>query len=349
MFVEDGHDGPISDDTYEEMKKYVRGAVFHSVQLVKKGKVDIFIGSSGTIINLAEIANRAYEATCKANVLRRSHLKKISAQMRSLPLSDRKRIPGINPERADIIIGGAAILETLMDELNVDELLVIDRGVRDGMLVDYLSKIEGYPHSMGMSVRETSVLQLGRSCNIDEKHAETVVKIALSLFDTSKKAGLHDLNAKDRELLKYAAYLHDIGDFISFTNHQAHSYYIIRNADLLGFDEKEITIMADLAKYHRKRPPKKKDPELKDLDARSQTAVVELSALLRLSESLDRSHASLVRSVAFVGSDKSSATLEIASDRDVSLEEWGVDADAKAFERAFDKELKLQIRKDGSI
>ncbi len=124
-----------------------------------------------------------------------------------------------------------------MDELKVDEIQVSDRGVRDGLLVDYLSKIEGYPHAQRMSVRETSVLQLGRSCNIDEKHAETVVRMALALFDSSRTVGLHSYGQKERELLKFAAYLHDIGDFISFTNHQAHSYYIVRNADLLGFDE----------------------------------------------------------------------------------------------------------------
>jgi exopolyphosphatase/guanosine-5'-triphosphate,3'-diphosphate pyrophosphatase len=331
----------VDDSTYNKMKRHARGLVVHTVRSVLKSRIDLTVGSSGSIMNLAEMSAKAYNA--KPGTLRLSHLKKLTTMLRSLPLEQRKAVPGMNPERADIIVGGAAVLETLMEELKIEELAVSDRGAQNGLLVDYLSRIEGYPHAKRMSVRETSVLQLGRSCNIDEHHAESVVKIALELFDSGKAIGLHDLGKKERELLKYAAYLHDVGDFISFTNHHAHSYYIVRNADLLGFESKEIAMMADLVRYHRKRPPRRKDPELEDLDERSQQKVITMAAFLRLAETLDRSHANLVSSVELRKNGKE-VSLVVNADADVSLEVWGVEGDSRAFKRAFDKELRVELK-----
>ncbi len=343
IFLPEGARTPVPADVYGKMCKYVRNAVIRTANRVKKEKLAIAVASSGTAINLAEIANRMTgNADARSMVLRRSHLKKIMSMLCSLPLEERRRVPGINPERADIIIGGGAILETLMDEFGVEEVLVSERGLRDGLLAEYLAE-GGDQEYRGMSVRERSVLQLGRSCNVDEMHAERVRGLALSLFDSGFRQGLHNLGDWERELLGYAAFLHDIGDFISFNNHHLHSHYIIRNAELLGFDQREIVIMADLARFHRKKIPRKKDPDLDDLDEHSQKIVILLSALLRLAESLDRSHTGLVRQAEFVIVQKTSAIVAIHSDEDVQLEVWGVESDGKAFEKAFGRTLSSNV------
>jgi exopolyphosphatase/guanosine-5'-triphosphate,3'-diphosphate pyrophosphatase len=343
MFVPDGNTGPIEDAVYSKMKRHVRGLTIHTVQAVGGRKFDLVIGSSGTIVNLAEMAARNFDG--KPGTLRLAQLKKLTALLRSLPLKERRQVPGMNPERADIILGGAAILETLMEELGIESLSICDRGVQNGMLIDYLSKVEGYPNAGEMSVREASVLQLGRSCNFDERHAETVVRLALQLFDSAKVIGLHDLGNKERELLKYAAYLHDVGDFISFTNHHAHSYYIVRNADLLGFAEWEIAVMANLVRYHRKRPPRRKDPEMAGLDERQRRMVITLSMFLRLAETLDRSHADLVKEIDLKKGEKGEIVLGVVTEADPSLEVWGAEGSGKAFRRAFDKELRVEVER----
>jgi len=147
---------------------------------------------------------------------------------------------------------------------------------------------------------------------------------------------------KDRELLGYAAYLHDVGDFISFTNHHAHSYYIIRNADLLGFDLREVVIMANLARYHRKRAPRRKDPELAALDSRTLHSIIVMSAFLRLAEGLDRTHGGLVDEASLRREGKK-AVLELKSESDTSLEIWGLETAGKAFRRAFSLELEVRV------
>jgi exopolyphosphatase/guanosine-5'-triphosphate,3'-diphosphate pyrophosphatase len=343
LFLPEGAKTPVPAEVYNKMRKYVRNAIIRTTHRVKDEKLGISVASSGTAINLAEISNRLTGNGDTRNMtLRRSQLKKVMAMLCSLPLEERRKVPGINPERADIIIGGGAILETLMDEFGLEEVAVSERGLRDGLLAEYLAEGGGQEYKE-MSVRERSVLQLGRSCNLDEMHAERVKGLALSLYDSGFRQGLHNLGDWERELLGYAAFLHDIGDFISFNNHHLHSHYIIRNAELLGFDQREIVIMADLARFHRKKIPRKKDPDLEDLDEHSQKIVILLSTLLRLAESLDRSHTGLVKKAEFVNVQKTSAVIAIHSDEDVQLEVWGIESDGKAFEKAFGRSLSSNV------
>ena len=208
----------------------------------------------------------------------------------------------MNPERADIIVPGAAILDTFMQELSLDSITVTGRGLQDGLLVDYLSRMDEFPLLGELSPRQRSVLQLGRSCGINEAHARTVTALVLAMFDSAKEQTLHAFSDAERELLEYATFLHDIGSFISYNNHQAHSYYMIKNSELLGFDLKEVTFMANLAKFHRKKSPRKKDPEILELDPHEQEALRVLSTFIRLGESLDRSHAALIKHVRFTAS-----------------------------------------------
>jgi exopolyphosphatase/guanosine-5'-triphosphate,3'-diphosphate pyrophosphatase len=342
MFLPEGYKGPVEDSVYNKRKRHARNEMIHTLKEIGRTKRDLVVGSSGTIMNLAEMTAKAYDA--RPGTLKLSHLRKLTAMLRPMSLESRRTVPGINPERADIILGGAATLEAFMEELKIDEMMVSDRGAQNGLLVDYLSRIEGYPLSQGMSVRDSTVLLLGRACNNDEEHAHTVVRIALELYDSAQAIGLHDLGKQERELLKHAAYLHDIGDFISFTNHHAHSYYIVRNADLLGFDDRELITMANLVRYHRKRPPRRKDPEMVGLDERTKQKIVVMSAFMRLAETLDRSHAGLVRSARFKKNGKNRIILEVTTDADVSLEVWGVENSSKAFEQAFDRELRVEVK-----
>ena len=183
------------------------------------------------------------------------------ALLAALPLEERRKVPGLQPERADIILAGAAILDAFMQELHVSEMHVSERGLREGLLVDYLLKHEDA--SLMAELRYVpQCLQLGRACHFDEAHAQTTARLALGLFDSARDLGLHRLGAWERELLEYTALLHHIGAFLTYTDYQAHAYYLIRHANLLGFDQKEIALMATTALYQRKALPRKRDLNL---------------------------------------------------------------------------------------
>jgi exopolyphosphatase/guanosine-5'-triphosphate,3'-diphosphate pyrophosphatase len=344
LYLSGNFTGPVSQDQYRKVQQHVKDTIIHSVQKIRNKKPDLAIGSSGTIINLAEIAHKTLPQNGNSgdSVLFFKDLRKVIDLLCSLPLDERKKIPGINPDRADIIIPGAAILDLFMKELSLDSITVTGRGLQDGLLVDYLSRIDAFPLLGELSPRQRSVLQLGRSCGINEVHARTVTSLVLELFDSAKAQKLHTFGEWERELLEYATFLHDIGSFISYTNHHAHSYYIIKNSELLGFDEKEITFMANIARFHRKKTPRKKDPEILELDSREREALRILSTFIRLGESLDRSHTALIRHVRFSHVDKDSVYLEVVARGDCQLEIWGVEAEKRAFEKIFGKELVLE-------
>jgi len=270
-------------------------------------------------------------------------MKKTITLLCSLPLPERRKVPGINPERADIILAGAAIIDALTEALGITSLEVTQRGLQDGLLADYLSRMEGYPLLGDLSVRERSVLLTGRNFGINEYHARTISKLALDLFDSGSNAGLHSMGVRERELLEYAAFLHDIGSLISFNDHHNHSYYIIRNSDLLGFEPREILIMANIARFHRKKLPKRREQDMPELDEAAKDLVRILSLFLRLAESLDRRHAALIDRVSFTTVNHQFAELEITTRGDFQFESWGVENEEKNFERIFTRELHHHI------
>jgi exopolyphosphatase/guanosine-5'-triphosphate,3'-diphosphate pyrophosphatase len=191
-------------------------------------------------------------------------------------------------------------------------------------------------------MRHQSVVHLGRSCNYDEGHAEVVSCLALQLFDSAKQIGLHNLGDAERELLMYAATLHDVGDFLSFNDHHLHSQYIIQNAELLGFDHIEIQVIANIARFHRKKLPTRKALKSLQLDDKEKVTVVVLSAFLRFAEKLDRSHCGLVDKVEFVKAGKDQVQLLFYSESDCSFEEWSIIQNKQAFFDAFDKQLEVK-------
>ncbi len=336
--------GPVSLEQYKKVQHHIKDTIIHSIQKIRKQKPDLAVGSSGTIMNLAEIAHKAFSPNGNQgeSVLLYRDLRKVIDLLCALPLDERRKIPGMNPDRADIIIPGAAILDLFMKELSLDSITVTGRGLQDGLLVDYLSRMDAFPLLGELSPRQRSVLQLGRSCGINEVHARTVTSLVLELYDSAREQKLHAFGDGERELLEYATFLHDIGSFISYTNHHAHSYYIIKNSELLGFDEKEITFMANIARFHRKKTPRKKDPEILELDPRDRDTLRILSTFVRLGESLDRSHTALVQHVRFSHVDRNSVWLEVVARGDCQLEIWGVEAEKRAFEKIFGKELVLE-------
>ena len=339
------NEGSVSSEQYEKLQGYIRDTAIRTLQKANRYRLEMGVGSSGTIENLADIAIRNFHQRRREpdDVLTHEELKGVVGMLRGLSIEDRKRVPGINPDRADIIIGGAAILDVIMQEVGLREINISERSMRDGMLVDYLNRMDGTESEQKLTIREASVLRLGRALGFDEEHAWHVAGLALNLFDISKEQDLHNLTLRERELLEYAAMLHDVGMSLSYANHQAHSYYIITNAELLGFDQTEIAIIAATALFHRKKFPRKRDNEFAALDDRSQEIVQILGVLLSIAEGLDRSHMGLVRDMEMELEGKGKALLRIRAAQECPLEIWGVEYHDKAFQKTFKRRLVVDV------
>lgn len=344
QFIGENWTGPVSNRVCKQIKRHANRNIQIVKSEVQKCGARRAWGSSGTIINLAEIMNKMFKKNGNGGRLglSRKNLKKLVPLLSSLTVDERKKVPGINPDRADIIVAGAILLETIMEELGLEEICVTHRELRDGLLVDFLSNLEGFRELQKTPLRSRSVLHLGRSCNFDEKHSEIVSSLALQLFDSAKQIGLHELGEEERELLSHAATLHDIGDFLSFNDHHLHSHYIISNAELFGFGPKEIAIMANVARFHRKKLPSPKVLKVTGLDQKSKDVIVILSTFLRIAEKLDRSHCSLVRKAELTKTGKGMILLSFYAETDCSLEKWSIIQNKMAFHEAFGKQLDVQ-------
>lgn len=345
-----GERGPISSDKLQRMREYVRGIVSHTTRNLTDFGYESVYGSAGTITNLADITARRLgdsPASLLNYSVKVSDLQASVEMLAKLNLEDRRKVPGLDPDRADIILGGAVTLMTVLENLKAERLVISDRGLRDGIIVDRL--MQEAPTSAlfdNTSLRKRSILQFARSCNYDAEHANQVAKITCQLFDEMKRLGFHPYGPKERELLEFSAYLHDIGCFLSHTNHQKHTYYLIRNSDILGFNDTEIAIIANIALYHRKGVPRKKHENLSSLTRQERHLISVLSAIIRIAEGLDRSHLNLVQGLRMEPAhNPDRLILTIFSDADCQLEIWWVEENKRLFETVFDYPLTISVHK----
>ncbi len=346
-FLEDG--GPVSPERYEKIKKHVLGVASVVIRRVRQEGFELALGSAGTINALAEIvARRNGEPSVGSQrnySFRFADLKDTVQMLCPMTLEERRAVPGMDANRAEIIVGGAVIVLTLMEAFGADRMTVSDRGLRDGILLDHLLKEQETREQFeALSVRHRSILQLARSCNYEAEHAQTTSRLSLRLFEELLKLKQHEYGDRERELLHYAALTHDIGTFLSHSNHQKHAYYLIRNSDLLGFDDLEIDIIANVALYHRKGLPKKRHENLAGLDRAERHTIGALAAILRLAEGLDRGHLGQVKDVRIeIDRNPRRFVLTLLSDSDCQMEIWGVQNGKDLFEYVFGAPLTVVV------
>ncbi len=226
---------------------------------------------------------------------------------------------------------GAVLLDTILRQLGADEITLCELSLREGVVLDYIrrnrvhiERIERYP-----DVRRRSVVELALRCNYAADHAQQVARLAREIFDETRPA--HGLDDRAREWLEFAALLHDVGEHISYERHHRHSYYLVKNGDLRGFEPDEIEVMALVARYHRRGAPRKGHELLAALPRADRRAVRWLSAMLRVAESLDRSRAQLVDHLKMRRRGRH-WTLRVAGRGDIELELWAAQRNIRPLE-----------------
>ncbi len=339
-----GKTGKISDKQYVSMQNYVRGLAGHTFGRMAAYLPQEMIASSGTAQNLALMAMHLEEASAREgnteNILTYKGLVAIVKRLRSCTEEERKGIVGVNPRRVDVLIPGAAILQTVMEELGFDYLRTSTVGLRDGILRDYLEKNYSAVAFENVSVQERSVLKLARTCYFEEMHARHVAKLALKLFDSAKICHMHSMNKSYRDLLYYASLLHDIGIFISFSQHDMHGKYLITHHALLGFTDKEIALMASLVGTHRMKTNKNL-VEFNAFDDDVRQNAEKLSIMLKFAEALDKSHGKNIDRAVFV-EEKDKIKLVITHNSPCPLEVEKIEQSKKVLKRLTQKDVSLE-------
>jgi exopolyphosphatase/guanosine-5'-triphosphate,3'-diphosphate pyrophosphatase len=265
-------------------------------------------------------------------------LRKTAVEM---DLEERMHLPGLDPRRADLMVAGAILLDRLLKKLAADEITLCDLALREGVLLDYIrqhrrdiARIDRYP-----DVRRRSVVELAERCAWEADHSRQVAALALTMFDATKR--IHGLGDREREWLEYAGLLHDIGNHISYEKHHRHSYYLIKNGDLRGFEPAEIAIIALTTRYHRRALPQKEHEGVGELAKEHRRVVTILSAFLRLAETLDRSRHGVIRALE-VRERLGEIRINVQAVGDAELELWAAHRQARALEEALERKVRIE-------
>jgi exopolyphosphatase / guanosine-5'-triphosphate,3'-diphosphate pyrophosphatase len=354
---------PPSRPDIEALNTYVKSGLLRTVREVRQaGPFRSVIGTSGTILGLAAalqptggLEGKGGDYSFFSAKLSLSNLATLNKRLQTLSLRERRKLPGVDARRADILLAGGALLETVMREMDISELSTCDWSLREGMILNYLHEhapeflahpapTSGEPTADAnwrnlTGVRPRSILSLARRYEYEELHSHHTARLAVRLFDELKS--LHRLGPLERELLQYAALLHDIGYHIAHGSHHKHGMYLIRHAELPGFHAYEIAIIANLVRYHRGSPPKRKHEDFMRLSAPHQEVVQKLMAILRVADALDRRHQGVVEDIK-VRTRSARITISPVSAVPCDLEVWCAEKAAETFCAVFPVALEFR-------
>jgi exopolyphosphatase/guanosine-5'-triphosphate,3'-diphosphate pyrophosphatase len=254
----------------------------------------------------------------------------------------------VGEKRADTIGPGSLVVRVFMEEAGLKELFPCERALREGVVADYAMRNAPRLDVRSEEItdpRRRSVEFLARRVGALDRHARQVARLSLLMFDALLP--IHGLEPRDRELLEYAALLHDAGYWIGAEKHHKHAYYLIREGPLEGFSREEIQVIGLTARYHRGKTPKARHVDYSKLSREARRRVNALAALLRVGDGLDRSHAGLVKAMD-VALDGSAVTLRLLSDADLDLELYAAERRGDLFRKVFHRELIFEVRKDAA-
>jgi exopolyphosphatase/guanosine-5'-triphosphate,3'-diphosphate pyrophosphatase len=334
-------DGPASPKQLKALRKHVRAELESADWLGAYDKAGPrSAGIGGTIRNLASAAERRAglpETDAQGYLLTREALEDLIEELAGLPPEKRGDVPGIKPDRGDVILGGAVVLGVLMDTIGAQEVEATDAGLREGIFFEHFLAPADPP--LFPDVRGSSVMNLAHRYQDELSHPRHVARLSLEILDGLARAGLAEPAPDDRELLWAAGMLHDIGTAIDYDDHHKHSRYLILNARLPGFTPRELHLIGLIARYHRKG-----EPDVSELgklarkdDARRLSL---LAGTIRLAEQLERSRDQSVASVA-VSSENGGVRIDPDAPAEADVAIWSARRNADLLESTLGKTVAI--------
>jgi exopolyphosphatase/guanosine-5'-triphosphate,3'-diphosphate pyrophosphatase len=305
-------------------------------------KVDRAIATSATAAAIVSAVNQVARAKRdEADRLRASaaQVRELYRMLAQTDVAGRRKIIGIGPKRAEIVLAGTAVFLRVLDLFAHPSLYYCAAGVRDGIIADLAARRVGRELSQLSREQRSLVESMAKRYNVSLKHVRHVACLAHRLFEILQPA--HQLAPEAGKLLEAASYLHDIGHYVSGTGHHKHSAYLVANSDMPGFTDKERLTISALCRFHRKSMPQPRHPYFQALDAESKRSVLFLLPLLRIADALDRGHQQKVRNITSL-SKEGTVGLLVEAGADADLEIWAANEAGVAFREIYGKAVTLQ-------
>ncbi|QNI43052.1 Ppx/GppA phosphatase family protein [Synechococcus sp. A15-28] len=348
-------DDPIPPQRRSFLQAFIQGSLEPAVDKVhrriKPGEIPVLVATSGTAMAIGALAASEDERPpLKLHGYRvsRQRLDRVVEKLVTMTPDQRRDLSPINDRRAEIIVPGALILQTTMQMLGVDEFVLSERALREGLIVDWMLRhgLLEDRFSFQSSIRQRTVIHQVQRFAVNQRRAERVATHALSLYDATEGLMHHD-DGQGRELLWAAAMLHACGQHINLSAYHKHSWYLIRHGELLGYSESEHLMVAAIARYHRRSLPKKRHESWQALVTReNRRRVSEMSLLLRLAAALDRRPEPVVASLQ-VNTTPDVLDLVLVPERlnqNLSLEQWSLESCAEVVREASGVKLRVSVQ-----
>jgi len=348
-------DDPIPPQRRSFLQAFIQGSLEPAVDKVhrriKPGEIPILVATSGTAMAIGALAASEDERPpLKLHGYRvsRQRLDRVVGKLVTMTPDQRRDLSPINDRRAEIIVPGALILQTTMQMLGVDEFVLSERALREGLIVDWMLRhgLLEDRFSFQSSIRQRTVIHQVQRFAVNQRRAERVATHALSLYDATEGLMHHD-DGQGRELLWAAAMLHACGQHINLSAYHKHSWYLIRHGELLGYSEAEHLMVAAIARYHRRSLPKKRHESWQALVTReNRRRVSEMALLLRLAAALDRRPEPVVASLR-VNTTSDVLDLVLVPERlnqNLSLEQWSLESCAEVVREASGVKLRVSVQ-----
>lgn len=338
-FQEEGR-SPSGAAYQELLERYTH--VLKVPRAVSEWKPTGAIATGGNIEALADLAGASKDERGVSRLAREA-LHGLISKLGALTTEERISELGLREDRADVILPASVVYERVAKLAGAEEIVVPRIGVKEGLVLDLVDELTNEAAHSGRRehVIRSAAIALGRRMQFDEAHGEQVARLALDLFDQLRE--LHGLGPRERNVLMASALLHDIGQFVSYRRHHKHSMYLISNADLPGISPEDVQLVAVLARYHRRSPPKTGHAEFRALGTKDRDAIRKLAALLRVADALDREHVNRVASLTSRLEDDA-LVLELETRGSLTLEEWAIRSKGELFASVFGRPVTVQAQ-----
>ena len=336
---------PPAPQQLHQMHEYIRQKFEGAVHRLGPGKWDRAVATSATaaaVVGAIARVPRSQRDTMDRLRVSTPQVRKLYEKLSDSSLAARRRVTGIGPRRAEIIVPGLAVLLEFLQRFQLPGIYYSRAGVRDGIIADLAARNVGAELSRLSRDQRREVESMGRRYGVALDHARKVAEIANLLFTALEP--LHELPHGTGKLLEAAAYLHDVGHFVSDISHHKHSWYVVANSDLAGFTERERMLVAALCRYHRRSLPSPEHAAFQALSAEEKRTMMLLFPILRLADNLDRSHDQRIRGVE-CRLRNGQVWLEVRAQGDIDLEQWAAERAATAFEQVYQRSIGVtQVR-----
>ena len=336
------HDPPRKPELLR-LSGFVTREINRIADRIVRAKPKVVIATSGTAESLAAICHGLYKTQgARATAASRIQVHRIAKKLANLPLEGRKKLPGVGPKRAEIIVAGAAVYSELLERCQLAGFRYSPLGLRDGLLAQMAAEHDGATRSGRQieSERWDSILAAMEHYRVEMDHALLVRQASMSLFRDLKS--VHRLPPEYEEWLSAAAMLYEVGDYINRNGRHRHSYYIISNSEILGYTPEQRRIIAAIARYLGKSRPSPDDPQMKVLAPENREHVRRASLLLRLARALNLGRTGAVRKARVQVRDGKVGIAILAKPKaSVDLELWAVEKEAAYFGEVFGRELSV--------